>query len=119
MDLDTEQVTQFCMRKSRRSRLYQLQYRSFERALFGETDALMYPQPVRIELWDVGQRIKATRMGIAGKVAKEAKSATVLDVRKDSRYINREIARKEKLCSLLCAPLIFKDSAIPGRKPAQ
>ncbi len=50
--------------------------------------------------------------GIAGKVAKEAKSATVLDVRKDSRYINREIARKEKLCSLLCAPLIFKDSAI-------
>lgn len=44
--------------------------------------------------------------GIAGRVAKYGKPITVLDVRKDERYINREIAKKEKLCSLLSAPLI-------------
>lgn len=50
--------------------------------------------------------------GIAGKVAEEGRSITVLDVRKDSRYINRDIAKKEKLCSLLCVPLIFKGRVI-------
>ena len=42
--------------------------------------------------------------GIAGKVAQEGKPITVADVRKDARYINRAIARKEKLCSLLQNP---------------
>jgi signal transduction protein with GAF and PtsI domain len=50
--------------------------------------------------------------GIAGKVVQEGKPITVLDVRKEPRYINREIAKKEKLCSLLCVPLIFKGRAI-------
>lgn len=50
--------------------------------------------------------------GIAGRVAKYGKPITVLDVRKDERYINREIAEKEKLCSLLSAPLIYKGSVM-------
>ena len=50
--------------------------------------------------------------GIAGRVAKYVKPITVLDVRKDERYINREIAEKEKLCSLLSAPLIYKGSVM-------
>lgn len=50
--------------------------------------------------------------GIAGRVAKYGKPITVLDVRKDERYINREIAKKEKLCSLLSAPLIYKGSVM-------
>ena len=50
--------------------------------------------------------------GIAGRVAKEGRPITVLDVRKDGRYISRNIARKEKLCSLLSVPLIFKGSTI-------
>lgn len=50
--------------------------------------------------------------GIAGSVAKYARPITVLDVRKDARYKNRDIAKRENLCSLLCAPLIFKGKAI-------
>lgn len=50
--------------------------------------------------------------GIAGRVAKYVKPITVLDVRKDERYINREIAKKEKLCSLLSVPLIYKGSVM-------
>ena len=50
--------------------------------------------------------------GIAGRVAKDGKPVTVLDVRKDMRYINRDIAKKEKLCSLLCVPLSFKGKII-------
>ncbi len=50
--------------------------------------------------------------GVAGKVAKEGKPVTVLDVRKDKRYISRDIAKKENLCSLLSVPLAFKNSVI-------
>lgn len=50
--------------------------------------------------------------GIAGRVAKDGKPITVLDVREDMRYINRDIAKKENLCSLLSVPLIFKGDAI-------
>jgi len=50
--------------------------------------------------------------GIAGMVAKEGKPITVLDVRKDERYLNRNIAKREKLCSLLCVPLVFKGKVI-------
>lgn len=50
--------------------------------------------------------------GIAGKVALEGKPIQVLDVRKDPRYINREIAEKEGLCSLLSVPLVVKDKVI-------
>ena len=50
--------------------------------------------------------------GIAGIVAKEGKPITVFDVRKDERYLNRDIAINENLCSLLSVPLIFKGQAI-------
>ncbi len=50
--------------------------------------------------------------GVAGKVAKEGKPITILDVRKDDRYLNRDIAEKENLCSLLSVPLVFKKKVI-------
>ena len=50
--------------------------------------------------------------GIAGAVAKTGEHITVSDVRQDERYINRSIAKKEKLCSLLCVPLVFKSKTI-------
>jgi two-component system, response regulator PdtaR len=50
--------------------------------------------------------------GIAGRVAQSGEPITVLDVRKDKRYLNQAIAEKEKLCSLLSMPLIFKANVI-------
>jgi signal transduction protein with GAF and PtsI domain len=50
--------------------------------------------------------------GIAGLVAKENRPIVSLDVREDERYINRDIAKKEKLCSLLCVPLCVKNKVI-------
>ncbi len=50
--------------------------------------------------------------GIAGMVARQGKPVTVLDVRKDELYMNRSIAQKEKLCSLLCVPLKVKGRII-------
>ena len=50
--------------------------------------------------------------GIAGIVAKEGKPIQVLDVREDPKYINREIAKKEKLCSLLSVPMSVKGKTV-------
>lgn len=50
--------------------------------------------------------------GIAGVVARDNKPECVLDVRKDSRYLNRDIARKEALCSLASVPLAVKGRVI-------
>ena len=50
--------------------------------------------------------------GIAGRVVKDSKPIISKDVRKDHRYINREIARAEGLCSLLALPLKVKCSVI-------
>jgi len=50
--------------------------------------------------------------GIAGEVAKEGRPIQVADVRKDERYINKRIAEKEGLCSLLSMPLIVKGRVI-------
>lgn len=50
--------------------------------------------------------------GIAGRVAQQGKPITVLDVRKDKRYMNQSIAQKENLCSLLSVPLVFKGSVV-------
>jgi signal transduction protein with GAF and PtsI domain len=51
-------------------------------------------------------------MGIAGQVAKENQPILTLDVKQDSRYINRDIAKKENLCSLLSVPLCVKGKVI-------
>ncbi|MDP8260405.1 MAG: GAF and ANTAR domain-containing protein [Candidatus Gygaella obscura] len=50
--------------------------------------------------------------GIAGKVALEKKPIVVLDVRKEVLYRNSVIAKKEKLCSLLCVPMSVKGKVI-------
>ena len=50
--------------------------------------------------------------GIAGCVAKENRPIAVLDVKKDSRYINTDIAKRENLCSLLSVPLCVKGKVI-------
>ena len=50
--------------------------------------------------------------GIAGIVAKENKPLCVLDVKEDKRYLNSDIAKKEKLCSLACVPLAVKGRVI-------
>jgi len=51
-------------------------------------------------------------VGIAGLVAKQNQPLCVLDVREDSRYLNRDIARKEGLCSLASVPLAVKGKVI-------
>lgn len=50
--------------------------------------------------------------GIAGRAAQLGEPITVLDVRKDKRYLNQAIAQREHLCSLLSMPLIFKGHVI-------
>ena len=50
--------------------------------------------------------------GIAGIVAKENKPICVLDVKKDNRYLNRDIAKKEGLYSLASVPLAVKARVI-------
>jgi len=50
--------------------------------------------------------------GIAGRVARENRPICVSDVRKDPRYFSAEIAKKEKLCSLLSVPLSVRGKVI-------
>jgi GAF domain-containing protein len=50
--------------------------------------------------------------GIAGVVAQENKPLYVLDVKKESRYLNQDIAKKEGLCSLASVPLAVKGRVI-------
>lgn len=50
--------------------------------------------------------------GIAGRVAKENRAIVVKDVTKEKEYKNRDIAKKEKLRSLLCVPLSVKGKVI-------
>ncbi len=51
-------------------------------------------------------------VGIAGIVAQENKPVCVLDVKKDIRYLNQDIAKKEGLCSLASVPLAVKGRVI-------
>lgn len=50
--------------------------------------------------------------GIAGLVASKNKPIYVLDVKNDERYLNRDIAKKEGLCSLASVPLAVKGKII-------
>ena len=50
--------------------------------------------------------------GVVGYVAKEKKPLAILNVLKESRYKEKELARKEKLCSMLSVPLIVKDKIV-------
>jgi signal transduction protein with GAF and PtsI domain len=50
--------------------------------------------------------------GIVGYVAEQNKSLSILDVLKEPRYKEKELARKEGLVSMLSVPLIVKDKVI-------
>lgn len=50
--------------------------------------------------------------GVVGYVAKERKPVAILDVLKEPKYKEKELAKKEKLCSMLSVPLIVKDRVI-------
>ncbi len=50
--------------------------------------------------------------GIAGRVALENRPFICQDVREDPRYVHREIAQEEGLCSLLSLPLRVKGKVI-------
>lgn len=50
--------------------------------------------------------------GIAGRVVKENTPVAVKDITKEKEYKNQDIAKKEKLKSLLCVPLSVKGKAI-------
>lgn len=50
--------------------------------------------------------------GIAGEAAEQNKPICVLNVREDSRYLNRDIAKKEGLYSLASVPLAVKGRVI-------
>jgi two-component system, response regulator PdtaR len=50
--------------------------------------------------------------GIAGMVARDNKAICVLDVKEDPRFLSREIAKKEGLCSLASVPLAIKGKVI-------
>jgi len=49
---------------------------------------------------------------ITGIVAQDNKPICVLDVKEDERYLNRDIAKKEGLCSLASVPLAVKGKVI-------
>lgn len=50
--------------------------------------------------------------GIAGIAARDNKPMTILDVREDERYLNRDMAKKETLVSLASVPLAVKGRVI-------
>jgi two-component system, response regulator PdtaR len=50
--------------------------------------------------------------GIAGRVVEENKPICVLDVKRDPRYRNTDIAIKESLCSLLSVPMTVQGKII-------
>lgn len=50
--------------------------------------------------------------GIAGIVARDNKAVCILDVKKDARYLNTDIAQKEGLYSLASVPLAVKGRVI-------
>lgn len=50
--------------------------------------------------------------GIVGLVAKEKKPMVILDVLKDKRYKEKNLAKKEKLVSMISVPMVVKKDAI-------
>lgn len=63
------------------------------------------------ELYNKKPNIKIGE-GVAGRVFKENKPMVVADVKKDLRYASKEVAIKEKLCSLLSVPLDINNKPI-------
>jgi signal transduction protein with GAF and PtsI domain len=49
---------------------------------------------------------------ISGRAVSEKKPITIIDVKKDPKYMFPETAKKEKLCSMLAVPLMVKGKVI-------
>lgn len=50
--------------------------------------------------------------GISGLAAAENRPVSVADVKRDDRYVNKQIAQEENLCSLLSMPMCIKGRVI-------
>ena len=50
--------------------------------------------------------------GLSGHAAKENEPVVCWDVKEDPLYINKEVALKENLCSLLCMPMSIKGKGL-------
>ena len=50
--------------------------------------------------------------GLSGLAAKEGKPVDSWDVKEDPLYVNKEVAVKENLCSLLCMPMSIKGKVL-------
>ena len=50
--------------------------------------------------------------GIVGLVALEKRPVVIEDVRNDERYKEKELAKKEKLISMLSVPMLVKDNLV-------
>ena len=50
--------------------------------------------------------------GISGIAARENRPVSCMDVKEDPRYVNKEVAVKENLCSLLSMPMSIKGRVI-------
>ena len=50
--------------------------------------------------------------GVSGRAAFENRPIDVLDVKKDETYVNKEVALKENLCSLLSTPMSVRGKVI-------
>jgi two-component system, response regulator PdtaR len=50
--------------------------------------------------------------GLSGLAAKESRPIDCWDVKEDLRYVNKEVAVRENLCSLLCMPMSIKGKVV-------
>jgi signal transduction protein with GAF and PtsI domain len=50
--------------------------------------------------------------GISGTAAHENRPISIMDVKDDPRYVNKEVAVKENLCSLLSMPMSIKGRVV-------
>jgi signal transduction protein with GAF and PtsI domain len=50
--------------------------------------------------------------GLSGLAAKECRPVDCWDVKDDPRYVNKEVALRENLCSLLCMPMSIKGKVV-------
>ncbi len=54
----------------------------------------------------------ALGQGVVGQVAAAGQPVVIPDVRSDPRYLNRELAEREGLVSLLCVPLVVRERTV-------
>lgn len=50
--------------------------------------------------------------GVSGVAAEENRPVVVMDVKKEKAFVNKQVALKENLCSLLCMPMSIKGRVV-------